>query len=331
MIRLPPQPLHPHGSRSDPSLPPTSSPPTNGCSNTSTPVPKEGGQRKDRRRNGLLHRADIRLVRRRPRRMGWNALLREEFGRKRVDLIDAATRFYLHPNRKYPLSPTSTASSCRWRRSRRTCMPRSSFPARSRTSSRLRSKTSPRNARRSRLQRLRKAQAKRDVAKLGVYPSRRRQAHPLPVSDPGASTSYSGRKRSRSEASSDDDEDSLSKRFRTDGAFALPSPPLFQLLLPPPVVSAAYPTQMLLPALNACAPTALPPTPFPSPFPSRERPTSWPDWFSSDQRATRISSSPTSSWTSSSSTRPSTTCPKRRLPRRLSLLSKQQRRCHRRS
>jgi len=63
-------------------------------------------------------------------------------------------------------------------------------------------------------------EAQREAAKLPSPPASRASS---PISDPGASTSYAGRKRSYSEAS--DDDRSVSKRSRTDDAFALPSPP----------------------------------------------------------------------------------------------------------
>jgi hypothetical protein len=331
-------PSIPHGSRPESSLPPYIEPAYKWLlKHLHNPYPKKEVKEKIADETGSsIERISDWFVDVR-RRMGWNALLREEFGRKRVDLIDAATRFYLHPNRKYPLSPDIHGKFVQMEAFAQDMYAAKLVP--SALSNKLTAAVkdlTPERQEEARLQRLRKAQAKRDVAKLGVYPSPPASGASSPVSDPGASTSYSGRKRSRSEASSDDDEDSLSKRFRyvshyasllslitfTEPMALSLSPPLPPPATPPPpAVSAAYPTQMLLPALNACAPTALPPTPSPSPFPSRGRPTSWPTGSPATSLATRTYSSPTSSWISSSSTRPSTTCP-RRLPRRLNLRSK---------
>ncbi|KAJ7897031.1 hypothetical protein B0H14DRAFT_2557713 [Mycena olivaceomarginata] len=217
----------PHGSRSDPSLPPYIEPAYKWLlKHLHNPYPKKEVKERIADETGSsIERISDWFVDVR-RRMGWNALLREEFGRKRVDLIDAATRFYLHPNRKYPLSPDIHGKFVQMEAFAQDMYAAKLVP--SALSNKLTAAVkdlTPERQEEARLQRLRKAQAKRDVAKLGVYPSPPVSGASSPVSDPGASTSYSGRKRSRSEASSDDDEDSLSKRFRTDGAFALPSPP----------------------------------------------------------------------------------------------------------
>ncbi|KAJ7925966.1 C-terminal domain of homeodomain 1-domain-containing protein [Mycena leptocephala] len=158
------------------------------------------------------------------RRMGWTRLLREEFGRKRVDLIDAATRYYVHPNRKYPL-PTDIHG----RFVEMEAFAREMYAAKfvpSALSNKLTAavkEITPELQEKARLERRQKLQAEREAAKLGFYPSPAPSGSSSPISDPGASTSFAGRKRSSSEVS--DADDSFTKRSRTDD-FGLPSPPL---------------------------------------------------------------------------------------------------------
>ncbi|KAF8216030.1 C-terminal domain of homeodomain 1-domain-containing protein [Mycena galopus ATCC 62051] len=153
------------------------------------------------------------------RRMGWTTLLREDFGRKRVDLIDAAKRYFLGTNDKHPLPVDIHGKFVQMEAFAHDMYAAKFVP--SALSNKLTAAVkdlTPELQEKARLERLQKLQAQREAAKLGVYPS------PAP-SGASSPTSDAGRKRSYSEAS-DDDDLLRSKRSRNDdGAFALPSPP----------------------------------------------------------------------------------------------------------
>ncbi|KAJ7246336.1 hypothetical protein B0H12DRAFT_765591 [Mycena haematopus] len=160
------------------------------------------------------------------RRMGWTALWREEFGRKRANLVDAATRYYVHPNPKDPLPVHLHGKFVQMEAFAHDMYASKLVP--SALSNKLMAAVkdlTPELQEKARLERLQKLHAQREAAQRGGYPSPAPSGASSPISDPGASTSYASRKRSFSE-SSDDDHESLNKRSRTDdGAFALPSPP----------------------------------------------------------------------------------------------------------
>ncbi|KAF7347676.1 Homeodomain 1 [Mycena venus] len=163
------------------------------------------------------------------RRMGWTILLREEFGRKRVDLIDAARRYYIHPNRRYPLPAYIHGKFVEMEAFAHDMYAAKFVP--SALSNKLTAAVkdlTPELQEKARQERLKKAQADKEAAKLGIYPSPPASGASSPISDPGASTSYAGHKRSHSESS--DDDYSANKRSRTDGASTLPSPSLLWLL-----------------------------------------------------------------------------------------------------
>ncbi|KAJ6520012.1 hypothetical protein C8R45DRAFT_918853 [Mycena sanguinolenta] len=157
------------------------------------------------------------------RRMGWSRLLREDFGRKRADLVDAATRHFMGTDDKTPLPVDIHGKLVRME-----AFAQDMYAARlvpSALSNKLSAAVkdlTPERREQARLERLRKLETRRAAAK---YPSPAPSDAPSPVSDYGALTSSAGRKRSYSE-SSDDYDGSLSKRSRTDdGAFTLLSPP----------------------------------------------------------------------------------------------------------
>ncbi|KAJ7619209.1 C-terminal domain of homeodomain 1-domain-containing protein [Mycena polygramma] len=160
------------------------------------------------------------------RRMGWTKLLREEFGRKRVNLIDAATRYYIRPSRKYPLPVDIHGKFVEMEAYAKEMYAAKLVP--SALSNQLTAAVkdlTPELQEQARQQRLQKLEAQREAARLGVYPSPAPSGASSPTSDPGASTSFAGRKRSSSEMS--DGGNYSGKRSRSDDsdAFGLPSPP----------------------------------------------------------------------------------------------------------
>ncbi|KAJ7110030.1 C-terminal domain of homeodomain 1-domain-containing protein [Mycena epipterygia] len=158
------------------------------------------------------------------RRMGWTLLLREEFGRKRNDMIDAARRFYISPDRRYPLSPDIHGRFVEMEAYAHEMYAAKFLPSALSTKLTTAVKDlTPELQEKARKERWEKLQAQREAAK---YPSPVSSGASSPISDPGASTSLAGRKRSSSEAS--DDYDSFRKRSRNDDGsegVALPSPP----------------------------------------------------------------------------------------------------------
>ncbi|KAJ6575304.1 C-terminal domain of homeodomain 1-domain-containing protein [Mycena capillaripes] len=214
------------------------------------------------------------------RRMGWTRLLREEFGRKRVDLIDAATRYYVHPNRKYPLPADIHGKFVEMEAFAKEMYAAKFVP--SALSNKLTAAVkdlTPELQEQAREQRWQKVQVEREAAKLG-YPSPPPSGASSPISDPGASTSFAGRKRSSSEIS--DVDDSLSKRSRTNDSdpFALPSPPYS---------GQSTPNSRKRRLSDADAPNAKRPRnraasdPIPVTITLTETPEFLADWFSSDR------------------------------------------------
>ncbi|KAJ6503348.1 hypothetical protein C8R47DRAFT_1316586 [Mycena vitilis] len=158
------------------------------------------------------------------RRMGWTKLLREEFGRKRVNLIDAATRYYVRPSRKYPLPVDVHGKFVEMEAYAKEMYAAKLVP--SALSNQLTAAVkdlTPELQAQARQQRMQKLEAQREAARLGVYPSPAPSGASSPTSDPGASTSFAGRKRSSSEMS----DGGNYKRSRLDDSDAsgLPSPP----------------------------------------------------------------------------------------------------------
>ncbi|KAF8216020.1 hypothetical protein K438DRAFT_1799929 [Mycena galopus ATCC 62051] len=256
-------PSIPPASRSDPSLPPYIEPAYKWLlKHLHNPYPKKEVKEKIADETGSsLERISDWFVDVR-RRMGWTALLREEYGRKRKDLIDAATRYYVHPNHKYPLPVDIQGRFAQMEAFAQDMYAAKLVP--SALSNKLTAavkELTPERQEKARLERMWKVQTQREAAKLGVYPSPPASGPSSPISDPGASTS---RKRSYSE-SSDTDDDSLSKRSRTDdGAFTLPSPPYSTHSSPGPssrkrrLSDAGAPSSSKRPRIVAPAP---PPTP----------------------------------------------------------------------
>ena len=120
--------------------------------------------------------------------------MREEFGRKRVDLIDAATRYYIHPNRKYPLPVYIHGKFVEMEAYAHDMYAAKFVP--SALSNKLTAAVkdlTPELQEKARQERLRKVEAQREAAKLGVYPAPPASGSSSPISDPGASTSYSSR------------------------------------------------------------------------------------------------------------------------------------------
>ncbi|KAJ7751302.1 C-terminal domain of homeodomain 1-domain-containing protein [Mycena maculata] len=160
-------------------------------------------------------------------RMGWTLMLREEFGRKRIDMVDAAHRFFISEDRFNPLPDYIRGRFVQIEASARDMYGAKFVP--SALSNKLTAAVkdlTPELQEKARAERLKKLDARRAAASLGVYPSPVLSGASSPISDAGASTS--GHKRSSSEAS--DVEYSSSKRSRTDdgpnsAAFTLPSPP----------------------------------------------------------------------------------------------------------
>ncbi|KAJ7161395.1 C-terminal domain of homeodomain 1-domain-containing protein [Mycena crocata] len=160
------------------------------------------------------------------RRMGWTLMLREEFGRKRIDMVDAAHRFFISPHPTHPLPPNLHGKFMQIEAFAREMYAHKFLP--SELSHKLTAAVkdlTPAMQEKVREERWQKLQGQREAAKLSVYPSPAHSGASSPVSDDGASTSFAGRKRSRS-----DFHNSFSKRSRSDHGptpdpFGLPSPP----------------------------------------------------------------------------------------------------------
>ncbi|KAJ7446468.1 C-terminal domain of homeodomain 1-domain-containing protein [Mycena galericulata] len=158
------------------------------------------------------------------RRMGWTLVLREEFGRKRMDMVDAAHRYFISGT---PLPPDINGKFVQIEANAHGMYAAKFVPsALSNKLSAAVKDLTPELQEKAREERWQKLQAQREAAKLGVYPSPVSSGASSPISDPGASTS--GHKRSSSDASEFDH--SSNKRSRTDDgptsdAFVLSSPP----------------------------------------------------------------------------------------------------------
>ncbi|KAJ6604844.1 hypothetical protein DFH09DRAFT_323649 [Mycena vulgaris] len=152
------------------------------------------------------------------RRMGWTQLLREEFGRKRNDMIDAARTYYRgttlpnHLHGKFVIMEDFAKAmyAAKFRPS----------PFTNKMTAAVKTFTPELQEQGREEKRRRKLES--DAA---AYPSPTSSSASSPISDPGASTS-----RKRSSSDSSDDEHSFRKRSRTDDgpsseAFTMPSPP----------------------------------------------------------------------------------------------------------
>ncbi|KAF7339309.1 Homeodomain 1 [Mycena sanguinolenta] len=225
------------------------------------------------------------------RRMGWSRILREDFGRKRADLIAAATRHFIGTDDKSSLPADIHGKLVQMEAFAQDMYAAKLVPsALSNKLSAAVKDLTPERREKARLDRLHKLETRRAAAN---YPSPAPSDAPSPVSDSGASTSSAGRKRSYSE-SSDDYDDSLSKRSRYvyprvsvfvsltafAGLMALSlSPPLpVPITLPPLPASADFPMRALL-ALNALAPSGAASD---SVVTLSGNPDHLADWFSSD-------------------------------------------------
>ncbi|KAJ7170063.1 C-terminal domain of homeodomain 1-domain-containing protein [Mycena filopes] len=159
-------------------------------------------------------------------RMRWTRLLREEFKKKRADLVEAATRYYTGDNHKNPLPPNIVGKFVAMEEFAKEMYAAKFVP--SALSNKLTAAVkdlTPELQDKAREERWLKLQAQRDVARLGAYPSPAPSGYSSPISDNGASTSFAGRKRSSSEASDSEESHSKRPRFDNSGAFSLPSPP----------------------------------------------------------------------------------------------------------
>ncbi|KAJ6520005.1 hypothetical protein C8R45DRAFT_953547 [Mycena sanguinolenta] len=203
--------------RSDPSLPPYIEPAYKWLlKHLHNPYPKKSIKEKIADETGsTIERISDWFVDVR-RRMGWTTLLREEFGRKRTDLIDAATRHFIGTADKSPLPVDIHGKFVQMEVYAQDMYAAKFMPsALSNKMTAAVKDLTPELQEKARLERLQKLKAQREAAK---YPS------PAP-SGSSSPTSDASRKRAYSEVS-DEDGASSSKRLRTDdGAFALPSPP----------------------------------------------------------------------------------------------------------
>ncbi|KAK7064076.1 Homeodomain 1, partial [Favolaschia claudopus] len=148
------------------------------------------------------------------RRITWTIVLREEFGRNRNDMVDAATRFF----RNTPLPEDVHGRFVMIEVLARELYSHK-FVA-SGLSNKLTSAVkdlTPARQEKVRDDRVRQVRAAKQAAKLGIYPSPPHSNRSSPVLDVG-------RKRAFSETSDGAYFDSR-KRSRTDDAYALPSPP----------------------------------------------------------------------------------------------------------
>ncbi|KAJ7225323.1 hypothetical protein GGX14DRAFT_638117 [Mycena pura] len=151
------------------------------------------------------------------RRMGWTRLLKDEFGKKRTDMVDAARRYFVRAEAARPLSPAVQVRFGEIEAFAQAMYAAKLLPAKA-------DKLTPEQQEKARRERLRKAKAAK------AYPSPAPSGASSPVSESGAS--LAGRKRSSSEASSDS-EDDVRKRSRVgdspptppDSARPSPSPP----------------------------------------------------------------------------------------------------------
>ncbi|KAJ6621172.1 C-terminal domain of homeodomain 1-domain-containing protein [Mycena sp. CBHHK59/15] len=177
------------------------------------------------------------------RRMGWSELLRDDFGRRRLDLVNDAKRFFISDDPRNPLPVELVGKFTKMKTFAEEMYAAKFVP--SQLSNKLTSavKTlTPELQEKAREERFRKLQAQREASKNAhAYPSPAPSGAPSPISDPGASSSsqsFASRKRSSSDAS---DDDSSNKRSRTDDG---PSPDFFDtgLLSPPHSDAASSPT-----------------------------------------------------------------------------------------
>ncbi|KAJ7293148.1 C-terminal domain of homeodomain 1-domain-containing protein [Mycena rebaudengoi] len=160
------------------------------------------------------------------RRMGWTAILREEFGRRRPEILDAAKRHFVSPDPKNPLSTSIVGRFVQMKANAEELYGDKLIPSALslKLSTAVKDLTPELQAQAEKERKL-----KEEAARL-AYPSPAPSSGASsPISDPGASTS---RKRSSSDASDGSFDEPSNKRSRTDtgpssDAFvnALPSPP----------------------------------------------------------------------------------------------------------
>ncbi|KAJ7603304.1 C-terminal domain of homeodomain 1-domain-containing protein [Roridomyces roridus] len=151
------------------------------------------------------------------RRMGWTQLLREEFNRKRADMVHAAECYFVRPDPENPLLPIVDAKFAEIQAYAEDMYAAKFIPsALSNKLSAAVKDLTPELQAKAREEKWKRLQAQREAAKLGIYPS-------PATSGPSSPVEGASRKRTASDAL---DDFSSNKRSRNDdGATSLPSPP----------------------------------------------------------------------------------------------------------